>query len=121
VDLDKGEGVDTDESGMVYPDDMDEIGWPQDLDSDARFLHCDQHIKEQALEVLWEPFGQKHDLDFELMDIEDVSVDQLPLLSHAIGILLEEGVETDLGEYLARLQVFVSDLMRQGKGMTVSL
>jgi len=113
--------MDTGEGGMVYPDDMDETGWPQDLDSDARFLRCDQYIKEQALGILWKPFGQKHALDFELMDIEDVSVDQLPLLSRAIGTLLQEGVETDLGEYLARLQVFVGDLIRQGKGLTVSL
>ena len=111
----------TDEGGMVYPDDMDEVGWPQNLTGDARFLHCDQHVKEQALELLWEPFGQEHDLSFELMDIEDVSAGQLPLLHHAIGMLLEEGVDAALGNYLAQLQAFVGDLMRQGKGLTVSL
>ena len=113
--------MDTDEGGMVYPDDMDESGWPLDPASDARFLHCDGHLKEQALELLWEPFGQEHDLSFEAFDIEDVSAVQLPLLHHAIGTLLEVGVDAALGDYLARLQAFVGDLMRQGKGLTVSL
>jgi hypothetical protein len=113
--------MDRNEGGMVYPDDLDETGWPADSATDSRFLHCAQGVKEQAMAQLWEPFGHEHNLNFEELNIEDVPAAQMPMLHHAICTLLDEEIDADLGEYLAELEVFVSGLMRQRKGMTVSL
>ncbi len=70
---------------------------------------------------LWKPFGHEYGLNFEELDIEDVPAAQMPTLHHAVCTLLDEEMDGELSDYLARLEVFVSSLMRQGKGMTVSL
>ncbi|WP_424949517.1 hypothetical protein [Deinococcus sp.] len=123
--MDGREGGMEDEGAMVYPDDLDEAGWPQTPAEDPRFLICDGQVKRQALSWLWEPFGRVHDLAFEELDIEDVAPSHLPLLRQAIAsLLLQEGMPDlapDLAAYLTRLEVFVADLERQGKGLTVSL
>ena len=113
--------MDDEEIGLVYRDDIDDEGWPEDPTDDPRFLVCPQPVKEQAFEVLWHPLGERLGLDFELMDVEDISAEDLPTVLDFVGEVRGGDVGGDLGAYLGWLGEFLTEAAERGQGVTVSL
>ncbi|MEF2279044.1 hypothetical protein V3W47_12110 [Deinococcus sp. YIM 134068] len=109
------------EIGLVYPDDLDDEGWPEDPTADPRFLVCSQSVKEQAFEVLWQPLGEQLGLDFELLDLQDIPAEDVPTALEMMREVRETHEDGELGAYLERLGAFLAEAMDRGQGVTVSL
>lgn len=108
------------EIGLVYVDDLDEQGWPDDPLNDTRVLACSEPVKLDAFAHIWTPLGVQMNLPFELLDIQDLPVDSIPAALTLIDTPAAEDA-ADLRSYRQALAAFLRAAHTRGQGVTVAL
>ncbi|WP_189058284.1 hypothetical protein [Deinococcus daejeonensis] len=108
------------ELGLVYVDDLDEQGWPDDPLSDPRVLACSEPVKLEAFAQIWTPLREQLNIPFELLDIQDLPAEAVP----AALTWIETPSASDsvaLRQYRPALAAFLRAAHTRGQGVTVSL
>lgn len=108
------------ELGLVYLDDLDEQGWPDDPLNDPRILACSEPVKLAAFAHIWTPLGAQLDLPFELLDIQDLPAEAIPAALTLVDTPAA-GDSAGLRSYRQALAAFLRAAHARGQGVTVSL